>query len=149
MNIKETFCKKIKDLKENKKYNWKIIIFIILIVFCFLGLLCNIGKNLEKKQKYEGKRQIQISCLLDDNIFESIKITDINLEIDEYASYFNCKFENMNDKMLENRDILVVFLNENNVELARFKYHLESNESEKISIITTTNLEEASSFYIE
>ena len=96
-----------------------------------------------------------LMCPLDDIVNERIFnkwAKDISLRIDESASYFKCNMENTTDKKFNQEEVLVVFVKEDNSELARFKYNIEDIESkteEKISITTTTSLIDVYDFYIE
>lgn len=139
--------------KSKKKTNKKKIVWVILVVLMIVGLGFYFSKNsinLEKRQN-ETKKEVS-EKLLEEKQYKDMKIKDISLRIDESASYFKCNMENTTDKKFDQEEVLVVFVKEDNSELARFKYHIEDIESkteEKISITTTTSLIDAYNFYIE
>lgn len=160
MNTEKLSNKKGKRFKKDKNVSNKIkilIVFLLILMFVIVGVfLMFLDKSnvndLDQKEKYEEKQEVDSIKILEEKIFEEMKIKDITLEVDKYASYFKCNIENITDKIFEQKDIFIVFVKEDNSELARFKYHLEEislNEKQKISIITTTNLESAYNFYIE
>lgn len=145
---------KIKDIFDKNINIFKIIISIILILI-ILGIIIAFNKihdndNLGEDFEYNVKKDIEI--LVKEKTYNDFKIVDINFEIDEYASYFSCKAQNITEDLVKGRDIFIVFIKDDKSELARFKYHLEDiliGEKTEISIITTTNLECAYDFYIE
>ena len=139
--------------KSKKKTNKKKIVLVILVALMIVGLGLYFSKNsinLEKRQN-ETKKEVS-EKLLEEKQYKDMKIKDISLRIDESASYFKCNMENTTDKKFDQEEVLVVFVKEDNSELARFKYHIEDIDpktEEKISITTTTSLIDAYNFYIE
>lgn len=159
MNTDKLSNKKGKRFKRNKKNKSSkikiLIVMLVILVIVLVGLFfvySSKDDNSDEEQSYEERKQVASVELLNEKIFEEMKIKDISLEIDEYASYFKCNIENTTDKTFEQQDVYIVFVKKDNSELARFKYHLEdilSNEIQKISVITTTILDDVYNFYIE
>ena len=150
--------KKGKRFKGEKKVNKNriIIILIALVVIVLIASVSIFFRNstdIEVKEELR-KEEIEIKSnkLLEEKIYKEIKIKNISLKIDESASYFKCELENDTDKRTSKEDICIVFLKEDNSELARFKYQINSIEpkaNEKINIVTTNRLTDAHDFYIE
>lgn len=139
--------------KSKKKTNKKKIVLVILVVLMIVGLGLYFSKNSINLGKRQNETKKEVSeKLLEEKQYKDMKIKDISLRIDESASYFRCNIENTTDKKFDQEEVFVVFVKEDNSELARFKYQIEEIEpktEEKISITTTTNLIDAYDFYID
>ena len=148
--------KKGRRFKRKKgNSNKKITILLVFIVLIGIGSIVYFSKNnknLETEESVEKKVEMTSSKLLEEKTYKEMKIKDINLKIDESASYFKCNLENVTDKKFEQEDVFFVFVKEDNSELARFKYQInviESKTEEEINIITTNRLIDVYDFYIE
>lgn len=156
MDTERSSNKKGKRFKKSKKKtNKKKTILVLLVVLIIAGLGFYFSKNtinLEAKEQRESKKEEVSEKLLEEKQYKDMKIKDITLNIEESASYFKCNMENTTDKKFNQEEVFVVFVKEDNSELARFKYHIdeiEAKSEEKISVTTTTSLEGANDFYIE
>ena len=98
------------------------------------------------------KQEKQISQqILQDKEFEGRPVKNISLEIQENASYLKCDIEN-NGEQIEKQSIYIVFVKEDNSEIAKFSYMLDeipANEIGRVKLATTTNLIDAYDFYLE
>ena len=146
--------KKGKRFVENKKKTEisrkKIIIaFIILIIIVGIGIIIiknqNNAINTQKQEKQISQQ------ILQDKEFEGRPVKNISLEILENASYLKCDIEN-NGEQIEKQSIYIVFVKEDNSEIAKFSYMLDeipANEIGRVKLATTTNLIDAYDFYLE
>lgn len=146
--------KKGKRFVENKKKTEisrkKIIIaFIILIIIVGIGIIIiknqNNAINTQKQEKQISQQ------ILQDKEFEGRPVKNISLEIQENASYLKCDIEN-NGEQIEKQSIYIVFVKEDNSEIAKFSYMLDeipANEIGRVKLATTTNLIDAYDFYLE
>lgn len=158
MKTKRISKKKGRRFKSEKRKlnNKKIIpILLVFIVVIIIGSIIYFFKdcmNQKTEESVEKKEEITSSKLLEEKTYKEMKIKDISLTIDESASYFKCNLENVTDNKFKQEDVFIVFVKEDNSELARFKYRIdliEAKAEEKISIITTNRLTDAYNFYIE
>lgn len=141
---------------EKKKKNKNKIIIILLILVIVGGIVFYFSKDKKifstEKQNNSETNKEESSKLLKEKEYNEMKISDINLKVDDSASYFKCNVKNMTDSNLEKKEVYIVFENKDKKELARFKYvinDLEPNGTSKISIATTTSLAEVYDFHIE
>lgn len=158
METERKNSKKGKRFKGEKKVNKNriiisLIVFIVIVLIASVSIFFRNPTDIEVKEELR-KEEIEIKSnkLLEEKIYKEIKIKNISLKIDESASYFKCELENDTDKRTSKEDICIVFLKEDNSELARFKYQITSIEpkaKEKINIVTTNRLTDAHDFYIE
>lgn len=146
--------KKGKRFVENKKKtgisrNKIIIVFIILIIIVGIGIIIiknqNNAINTQKQEKQISQQ------ILQDKEFEGRPVKNISLDIQENASYLKCDIEN-NGEQIEKQSIYIVFVKEDNSEIAKFSYMLDeipANEIGRVKLATTTNLIDAYDFYLE
>ncbi len=128
----------------------------VFIVILVLLIIAGIGVAIFKIQSSGGnKNEEEIKevseQLLQDKEFEGRPVKNISLDIKENASYLKCDVENNGEK-IDKQSIYIVFVKEDNTEIARFSYMLDEipkNETGKISLATTTNLIDSYDFYLE
>lgn len=142
---------------EKRKLYKKKMIIILLILIVIIGIVSasyfyRDYMNSNPKETEEEKVEIMSNKFLEEKMYKEMKIKDIKLTVDKVASYFKCKIENETDNKFQQEEVFVIFVNEDNSELARFKYQItpiEANTEEEISIVTTNRLTDAYDFYIE
>lgn len=125
------------------------IVVILLLIIAGIGVI--IFKMQSNKTINEEERKEVSEQLLQDKEFEGRPVKNISLDIKENASYLKCDIEN-NGEQIEKQSIYIVFVKEDNSEIAKFSYMLDeipANETGKISLATTTNLIDAYDFYLE
>lgn len=141
--------------KVNKKRIFIIGIILVLVALSIASGLYFINYNANGENKEETSKEIskEISKkLLEEKQYKEMKIENINMDIDESSSHFKCTIINITDKKYDGEYVKIVFKKEDNSEVARFEYHIESiepGEKEEINMVTTTNLIEAYDFFIE
>ena len=158
MEIERKNTKKGKRFKGEKKANKNrvvisLIVFVVIVLIASVSIFFRNPTDIEVKEESKNEEvEIKSSKLFDEKTYKEIEIKNISLKIDESASYFKCELENETDKKTSKEDICIVFVKEDNSELARFKYQIpsiEPKEKEKINIVTTNRLIDVYDFYIE
>lgn len=142
---------------EKRKLIKKKMIIILLILIVIIGIVSasyffRDYMNSKPEETVEEKGEATSSKLLEEKMYKDMKIKDINLTVDESASYFKCNIENETDNKFQQEEVFFIFVSEDNSELARFKYQItpiKANTAEEISIVTTNRLTNAYDFYIE
>lgn len=127
----------------------------VFIVILALLIIAGIGVAVFKIQSSGNNNEEEIKevseQLLQDKEFEGRLVKNISLDIKENASHLKCDVENNGEK-IDKQSIYIVFVKEDNSEIARFSYMLDeipANETGKISLATTTNLIDSYDFYLE
>lgn len=116
----------------------------------------NIGlidmQNTENVEIKEGMKENNSEILLKDKTFEGMKISEIRLVAENGMTNFTAKVENTSQKDFQERDIVIVFKNQDGTEYARlngFLPDIKVGESNIIDSSTTADIANAYDFIIE
>lgn len=144
--------KRFADNKEKTEISKKkvFVVVIILLIIAGIGVMTFKMQSDENNNSEEERKEVS-EKLLQDKEFEGRPVKNISLDIKENASYLKCDVENNGEK-IDKQSIYIVFVKEDNSEIAKFSYMLDeipANETGKISLATTTNLIDAYDFYLE
>ena len=143
--------KRFADSEKKTGISKKKVFIVIIILLIIVGIGLIILKMQSNKTVNEEERKEVSEQLLQDKEFEGRPVKNISLDIKENASYLKCDIEN-NEELIEKQSIYIVFVKEDNSEMARFSYMLDeipANETSKITLATTTNLIDSYDFYLE
>ena len=143
--------KRFADSEKKTGISKKKVFIVIIILLIIVGIGLIILKMQSNKTVNEEERKEVSEQLLQDKEFEGKPVKNISLDIKENASYLKCDIEN-NGEQIEKQSIYIVFVKEDNSEMARFSYMLDeipANGTSKITLATTTNLIDSYDFYLE
>lgn len=118
----------------------KIVIVIAIILAVFFVLETKISEEASKEN------------IKSDKTFENLTIKNIDLKYEEGNSFLKLQLVNESDTEFQERDIKIIFQNEDESEYANIQYHIGTIKSqETFCINTSTNIDltKASDFYIE
>lgn len=136
---------KAKRMEVKKKSNkiflvGKIIIIIAIILAVFFVVETKISEEATQKDIKEEKT------------FENLTIKNINLRYEEGNSFLKLELANESDTEFQERDIKIIFQNEDESEYANIQYHIgtiKSQETFYINTSTNIDLTKANNFYLE
>ena len=136
---------KAKRMEVKKKSNkiflvGKIIIIIAIILAVFFVVGTKISEEATQKDIKEEKT------------FENLTIKNINLRYEEGNSFLKLELANESDTEFQERDIKIIFQNEDESEYANIQYHIgtiKSQETFYINTSTNIDLTKANNFYLE
>ncbi len=130
------------DIKKNLKVIGKFIIIMLIIIAIFFIVENIAGDKSEKHIKNIEKERT----------FENLTIKNIQIKYEEENSYFKLELLNESDTDFAERDIKIIFKNEDNTEFANIRYHLNNIKQKDTFYINTSinkDLTQAKDFYIE
>lgn len=135
-------AKRMEVKKKSKKILLigKILVIIAIILVVFFAVETKISEEVAKKE------------IKEDKIFENLTIKNINLKYEEGNSFLKLELVNGSDTEFQERDIKIIFQNEDESEYANIQYHIgtiKSQETFYINTSTNIDLTKARDFYLE
>lgn len=136
---------KAKRMEVKKKSNkilliGKILVIIAVILAVFFAIETKISEEVAQKE------------IKEDKTFENLTIKNIDLKYEEGNSFLKLELVNESDTEFQERDIKIIFQNEDESEYANIQYHIgtiKSQETFYINTSTNIDLTKANDFYIE
>lgn len=151
-----------KHLKQEKNYKktiTKIIIYIIILIISIATIIkvknLNVisDKILDKKSTEVQSSSINISDeLKKEKEFQGMIIKDINISRENGITNLTANIENNTENKFEEREIKIIFQNEDNTQISILKTKLktiEKGETAELNISTSLDLTQAYNFRIE
>ncbi len=151
-----------KHLKQEKNYKktiTKIIIYIIILIISIATIIkvknLNVisDKILDKKSTEVQSSSINISDeLKKEKEFQGMIIKDINISRENGITNLTANIENNTENKFEEREIKIIFQNEDNTQISILKTKLktiEKGEAAELNISTSLDLTPAYNFKIE
>lgn len=136
---------KAKRMEVKKKSNkilliGKILVIIAVILAVFFAIETKISEEVAQKE------------IKEDKTFENLTIKNIDLKYEEGNSFLKLELVNESDTEFQERDIKIIFQNEDESEYANIQYYIgtiKSQETFYINTSTNIDLTKANDFYIE
>lgn len=151
-----------KHLKQEKNYKktiTKIIIYIIILIISIATIIkvknLNVisDKILDKKSTEVQSSSINISDeFKKEKEFQGMIIKDINISRENGITNLTANIENNTENKFEEREIKIIFQNEDNTQISILKTKLktiEKGEKAELNIYTSLDLTSAYNFKIE
>lgn len=151
-----------KHLKQEKNYKktiTKIIIYIIILIISIATIIkvknLNVisDKILDKKSTEVQSSSINISNeFKKEKEFQGMIIKDINISRENGITNLTANIENNTENKFEEREIKIIFQNEDNTQISILKTKLktiEKGEKAELNIYTSLDLTSAYNFKIE